>query len=58
MDTERRKKGLGRLSDEQRQLKNSGKSYATRKGSVVPEKKKPNLEVSFSIDSIDLFALI
>lgn len=47
MNPERRKQGMGRLSDEERQRKNAGQSYKKRNGTAVGEKKKPNLQVSY-----------
>lgn len=47
MNIERRKNGLGRLSDEQRKRKNAGQSYNRRNGNDVGEKRIPNLEVSY-----------
>lgn len=47
MNLERRKQGLGRLSDEQRNRKNAGQSYKKKNGNAVGEKRRPNLEVSY-----------
>lgn len=46
MNPKRRKQGMGRFTDEQRQRKNAGQSYNQRNGKAVTEKKRPNLQVS------------
>lgn len=46
MENEREKNASGSAVEIQRRLKIAGKEYKTRENKTVPEKEKPNLEVS------------